>query len=97
VKDTVRSRFQLQRASGQEPGYGPTCFLDAVPSPAAMRMRRSRERRREGLRCIRVELRETEISALVRIGLLERDARNNRIAVLKALYGFLERELDSGS
>jgi hypothetical protein len=97
VKDTVRSRFQLQRASGQEPGYGPTWFLDAVPSPAAMRMRRSRERRREGLRCIRVELRETEISALVRIGLLERDARNNRIAVLKALYGFLERELDSGS
>jgi hypothetical protein len=60
VKDTVRSRFQLQRASGQEPGYGPTWFLDAVPSPAAMRMRRSRERRREGLRCIRVELRETE-------------------------------------
>jgi len=35
-------------------------------SAAAERMRRHRERRREGLRCLTIEFRETEIDALVR-------------------------------
>ena len=38
----------------------------ASPTPAAERMRRHRERRREGLRCLWVELHETELDALVR-------------------------------
>ena len=33
-------------------------------SAAALRMRRHRERRRDGLRCMTIELRETEIDAL---------------------------------
>ena len=33
---------------------------DHGPSPAAERMRRHRERRRDGLRCLTIELRETE-------------------------------------
>jgi hypothetical protein len=40
-------------------------------SSAAERMRRHRERRREGLRCLTVELREQEIDALVRNGFLK--------------------------
>jgi hypothetical protein len=70
---------------------------DAAPSPAAIRMRRSRKRQLEGLRCLRVELRETEIDALVSKGFLKPDTRNNRPAVLKALYSFLEQELDARS
>jgi hypothetical protein len=66
-------------------------------SPAAMRMRRSRERRRDGLRCLRVELRETEIDALVRRGFLKLEARNERKAIIEALYCFLERNLDCAS
>jgi hypothetical protein len=44
-------------------------------SPDAERMRRHRERRRDGLRCLVVELRETEIDVLVQRGLLNAGAR----------------------
>jgi hypothetical protein len=67
---------------------------DAAPSPAAMRMRRSRERRREGLRCLRVELRATEISALIRKGFLKSETRTERKAIVQALNTFLEIKLD---
>jgi len=39
-------------------------------SPAAARMRRHQKRRRDGLRCLTVQLRETEIEALIHKGLL---------------------------
>ena len=58
----------------------------AAHSPAAERMRLHRQRRRLGLRCIVVELRETEIDELVRRGLLTEDARNDRVALRQALY-----------
>jgi hypothetical protein len=56
-------------------------------------MRRSRKRRRDGLRCLSIELRETEIDALTDRGLLKPDARNDRGALLKAVYGFFEQQL----
>jgi hypothetical protein len=62
-------------------------------SAAAERMRRHRERRREGLRCLTIELRETEIEALIRKGMLKADARNDPYAIEMALYEFLERAL----
>jgi hypothetical protein len=40
-------------------------------SSGAERMRRHCERRRDGLRCVVVELRETEINELIRMGLFE--------------------------
>ena len=66
-----------------------------APSAAALRMRRHRERRRGGLRCMAIELRETEVEALIRIGLLRDDARNDHRAVKSAFYSFLDRTLDS--
>jgi len=66
----------------------------ATPSPAAVRMRRHRERRRDGLRCLTIELRESEIGALVGRGFLPQGGRNDRNAVLQALYSLLEQELD---
>ena len=65
----------------------------SLRSPAAERMRLHRERRRRGLRCLMVELRETEVDALIRGGLLEQETRNNRNAVLKALYRHFNRTL----
>ena len=62
-------------------------------SPAAERMRLHRERRRRGLRCLMIELRETDVDALICGGLLEHETRNDRSAVLKALYGHLNRTL----
>jgi hypothetical protein len=64
-------------------------------SPAAVRMRRHRQRRREGLRSLTIEVRESEISALVRHGLLQPAARSRPGDIVKALYAFLDRTLGS--
>jgi hypothetical protein len=66
---------------------------ERLSSAAAERMHLHRERRRQGLRCIIVELRETEIDALVRRGLLEAETRNDKYAVRMALYEYLDRTL----
>jgi hypothetical protein len=62
-------------------------------SPAAERMRRHRERRRDGLRCLIIELRETEIDVLIGKGMLKADARNDPLSIEMALYQFLEGTL----
>src|ERR1700722_616936 len=41
------------------------------PSKAALRMRRHRERRKNSLRCLVIELRETEVTSLIRQGFLK--------------------------
>jgi hypothetical protein len=64
----------------------------AVSLPAE-RMRRYRQRRRDGLRCFVVELRETEIDALIRMRLLKLETRNDARAVTAALYAYLDRAL----
>ena len=66
-----------------------------APSASALRMRRHRERRRDGLRCVTIELRETEVTALIRKGFLKEDAGNDDRAVKSAFYGFLDRALNS--
>jgi hypothetical protein len=62
-------------------------------SAAAERMRRHRERRRKGLRCLMIQLRETEIDALIRSGLLKPETRNDPRAIRKAFYTFLDGTL----
>jgi hypothetical protein len=64
-------------------------------SLAAERMRRHRERRRDGLRCLVIELRETEIDALIGSGLLDNEMRNDPGAIIDALYVFLDHTLDA--
>jgi len=66
----------------------------ATRSAAAERMRRHRARRREGLRCLTIELRETEIDALIHKGMLNADTRNDLGAILNALYTHRDRTLD---
>ena len=65
-------------------------------SRAAERMRRHRERRREGLRCVRVEIRESEIRSLVRRGLLKEECRHDPDAIVSAVYAFLDQKLGDG-
>ena len=64
---------------------------------AAERMRRYRQRQRDGLRCLGIELRETEIDALIRKGLLKPETRNDTSAVIDALYAHLENTLAPSS
>jgi hypothetical protein len=68
-----------------------------ILSAAAERMRLHRERRRQGLRCIIVELRETEIDTFIRRGLLKPETRNDKNAVTMALYEHLDRSLGATS
>jgi hypothetical protein len=88
-----------EKAAPGEAGYEhrqPACEPEPMnepshhPSPAAERMRRHRERRRDGLRCLIIELRETEIDALIRRGLLNGEMRNDPGVVIDALYQFLD-------
>jgi len=58
-------------------------------------MRLHRQRRRQGLRCMMIELRETEIGTLIERGLLKAEMRNNRSAVCEALYPHLDSTLGS--
>jgi hypothetical protein len=62
-------------------------------SPAASRMQLHRLRRRSGLRCLTIELRVTEIEALIRKGLLTEVTRNEPRAVIEALYAHLDKTL----
>jgi hypothetical protein len=65
----------------------------ASRSSAAERMKLHRERKKKGMRCLTIELRETEIDALIRNGFLTADTRNDAEAIIDALYAFLDREL----
>ncbi len=62
-------------------------------SPGAERMARHRRRRKKGLRCVTVELRETEIDALIQRRRLAPESRGDLLAVRKALYGLFEDTL----
>jgi hypothetical protein len=63
-------------------------------SPAAERMRRSRERQREGLCCLQIEMRKSEIIALCRRGYLPSEQLSDRGAIINALYRFFEAQLN---
>jgi hypothetical protein len=67
--------------------------LTVSPNPAAERMRLYRERRRQGLRCLMIEISETEIDAFVHMGLLKTELRDDGEAVGAALYEHLNRTL----
>ena len=79
-----------------EMSSGPTTPPIACSS-AAERMRAHRKRRRAGLRCVVVQLRETEIDILVRKGLLKADARNDLYAVRNALHEHFDRTLGTAT
>jgi hypothetical protein len=62
-------------------------------SPAAERMRRYRERRRDGRLCVTVEILQSEIDVLVRRGLLGQETRNDPIGIAGALYKLFKETL----
>jgi hypothetical protein len=60
-------------------------------SPAAQRMRRYRKQRRQGLMSVRILLDDTDIDALIRMGLLKKDQRQDVDALQTAVTGLLYR------
>ena len=59
------------------------------PVTAAERMRHHRTRRRNGLRCLRVVLHETEIASLVNKGFLRPERQQDQAAIQSAIDGFI--------
>ena len=56
-------------------------------------MQRSRKRHREGLSCYTIQLRDTEVEALVDLGLLSPAECANRRSVIKAIHSFFDQTL----
>jgi hypothetical protein len=59
-------------------------------SSDAQRMRRYRERRRRGLSCIKVQLRQSEVDGLIACKLLQPTEREDRGALAAALHRYLD-------
>lgn len=68
-----------------------------APLTAAERMARYRERRKSGMRYLTLEIRNSEISALVRRGLLHSNKSDDRAAIKAAIYAYFEQTLDLAS
>jgi hypothetical protein len=64
-----------------------------IAGSAAERMRAHRSRRHAGLRCLTIELRETEITELIRRKLLEAGARDDLRAIRNAIHRLLDETL----
>jgi hypothetical protein len=64
-------------------------------SPGAERMRRYRQRRRSGLRCLMVQLREKEIDVLVCRALLKPEMRHSKNAIINALHDHFDQTLST--
>jgi hypothetical protein len=62
-------------------------------SPAAERMRQFRERRRRGLRCVRISLHVTEIDGLIRKRYLEPNNRDDQNEIQMAIDAFINDTL----
>jgi hypothetical protein len=60
-----------------------------TPVPTAERMRVHRTRRRNGLRCVRISLHETEIYSPIEKGFLKMERRHHSDAVQDAIDGFI--------
>ena len=71
-----------------------TVAAKPVPLTGSQRVKLSRRRKREDIVFVGIEVLPTERDALIRIGLLNRVARNDKAAVRDALYGYFEKYLD---
>jgi hypothetical protein len=68
--------------------------MPAQISSGAERMRIARERKRKGLRCITVEVRQAEIDELVRRGYLIETERYDLHAIRAALHRHFDASLN---
>jgi hypothetical protein len=68
-----------------------------ILSDAAERMRRHRQRRRNGLTHLTIDLRRSEIDGLVRLGFLNDEMRGDVKAIRTALYEYFESTLEPTS
>ena len=83
------------RSEKQADARGDTTMSDMTEIPtrsaAVERMRRSRNRRHKGLRCIPFLVRDSEIDNLIRLQLLDPTNRADRSAIAHALGALMDK------
>jgi hypothetical protein len=62
-----------------------------ILTPGAARMRASRERRRNGILCLTLDVTDREIKRLVDLGLLKTGDEDDRCQISLALYRFFDQ------
>jgi hypothetical protein len=67
-----------------------------MASKAAERMRATRQRRREGYRCVSLEIHQSQIAILIDRGFLDPDHRADPSSIASALAKHLELTFDTG-
>ncbi len=80
-----------------DPGARRAQWRGMIKSSSAVRMRRTRERRRIGLTPVSIELRHAEVAALTRMGLLAEMDKDDSAAIAGALGRLLDRWLPAPS
>jgi hypothetical protein len=65
-----------------------------APLTGSERVRRTRERKGKDILLVAIEVLATERDRLIRLGLLHKSRRSDKIAVRDALYLFFEKHLD---
>jgi hypothetical protein len=87
-----RCNVSQQAEANREPATQPMSR-----SAAAERMRAHRSRRQAGLRRVTIELRETEVTELIRRRLLDAGARHDLYAIRTAIHRHLDDTLSAKS
>jgi hypothetical protein len=64
-----------------------------MQSPASRRQQLYRDRRKRGLQCLTLEVRDEEVSELIRRGLLPPTEASDKSVIRRALYAHLDRTL----
>jgi hypothetical protein len=78
-----------------DPKIAPALPADPKPPPsgAALRMRQHRERRRKRMRCLTIELRDSEIEEFIRRKRLSPEDRDGPKALRRTIHTYLDDTL----
>jgi hypothetical protein len=94
VRSSTLSAFDAHRLAAVSEANPQTVVTNPAPLTGSQRVALSRKRKRKDIVFLGIELLVTARNALIRIGILNRAARNDKKAVREALYAFLDRYLD---
>ena len=87
-----KSNFEMTTAEAVQP-VAAADMRKPLFKAGSIRSRRSRERRRDGPRCVTIEIRDEELEAFVRRGLLSDAARCDVEAIKQAVYSYFDATL----
>jgi len=92
----TRKRNRRRAALAQAAEAARVAELIRPPSPAGIRMRRTRERRREGKLSIRCDISAVQIEAMAKVGFIAPDMQDDPAEVVLGVSRLMDRLMRSG-